>query len=321
MEPVKLKSALMGLPYWPLGGTKLKEEFHKELDSETIAQSWELSAHEFGQSLIDSGPDKGLKLGDYVKKHGFQILGNNSQKYDRFPLLIKFLDNKKNLFIQVHPDDEYAFRVEHEPGKMEMYYFFEADENSYIYVGFNKDVTEEDFLNKLVAGEVLDLVNKVKVHPGDAVLVPAGTIHALCAGTFCIEIQQNSNTTYNLWNFGEKPGHRGFQIKKALDVLNYHKLENPFIKQGEIITHDGYTSRHVVSSKYFDITRLDVKTEAKLKATKDSFIHLLCYDGQGEVVWNDGSIKYQKGDSIFIPAGDFDFTIEGTFIGLSSKAN
>lgn len=214
MEPVKLKSALMGLPYWPLGGTKLRDEFHKVLDSETIAQSWELSAHEFGQSLIDSGPDKGLKLGDYVAKHGKEILGTNSLKYDRFPLLIKFLDNKKNLFIQVHPDDEYAFRVEHEPGKMEMYYFFEADENAYIYVGFNQDVTEEEFLNKLVAGEVLDLVNKVKVHPGDAVLVPAGTIHALCAGTFCIEIQQNSNTTYNIWNFGEKPGHRGFQIKK-----------------------------------------------------------------------------------------------------------
>ena len=320
MEPVKLKSALMGLPYWPLGGTKLRDEFHKVLDSETIAQSWELSAHEFGQSLIDSGPDKGLKLGDYVAKHGKEILGTNSLKYDRFPLLIKFLDNKKTLFIQVHPDDEYAFRVEHEPGKMEMYYFFEADENAYIYVGFNQDVTEEEFLNKLVAGEVLDLVNKVKVHPGDAVLVPAGTIHALCAGTFCIEIQQNSNTTYNIWNFGEKPGHRGFQIKKALDVLNYHKLENPFIQQGPIVEYDGYKIRHIVSSKYFDITRLDVTKSAKLKASKDSFIHLLCYDGSGEVVWNGGHISYQKGDSIFIPAGVLDYEINGSFVGLLSKA-
>lgn len=320
MEPIKLKAALMGLPYWPLGGTKLKEEFHKELDSETIAQSWELSAHEFGQSLVDSGPDQGMKLGDYVQKHGFQILGTNSQKYDRFPLLIKFLDNKKNLFIQVHPDDEYAFRVEHEPGKMEMYYFFEADDNSYIYVGFNKDTNEEEFLNKLVAGEVLDLVNKVKVHPGDAVLVPAGTIHALCAGTFCIEIQQNSNTTYNLWNFGEKPGHRGFQIKKALDVLNYHKLEKPFIEQGPIVSHDGYTTRHVVSTKYFDITRIDVQTKAILKANKESFAHLLCYDGEGSIIWDGGIIDYRKGDSIFIPAGEFTYEINGAFKGLISEA-
>lgn len=320
MEPIKLKAALMGLPYWPLGGTKLKEEFHKELDSETIAQSWELSAHEFGQSLVDSGEDKGLKLGDYVKKHGKEILGTNSAKYDRFPLLIKFLDNKKNLFIQVHPDDEYAFRVEHEPGKMEMYYFFEADENSYIYVGFNRDVTEEEFLNKLVAGEVLDLVNKVKVHPGDAVLVPAGTIHALCAGTFCIEIQQNSNTTYNIWNFGEKPGHRGFQIKKALDVLNYHKLADPFVKQGPIVEYDGYSLQHVVASKYFDITRLEVKTKAQLKAKTTSFAHLLCYDGKGEVVFAGGSITYHKGDSIFIPAGDYSYEIKGSFTGLISEA-
>lgn len=320
MEPVKLKAALMGLPYWPLGGTKLKEEFNKELDSETIAQSWELSAHEFGQSLIDSGPDKGIKLGDYVAKHGKEILGTYSEKYDRFPLLIKFLDNKKNLFIQVHPDDEYAFRVEHEPGKMEMYYFFEADDNAHIYVGFNKDVTEEEFLNKLVAGEVLDLVNKVKVHPGDAILVPAGTIHALAAGTFCIEIQQNSNTTYNIWNFGEKPGHRGFQIKKALDVLNYHKLENPFIEQGPKIKCDGYTKQHVVTSKYFDVTRLDVTNSAKLEASKDSFSHLLCYDGQGEVIFAGGKIKYRKGDSIFIPAETLEYEIKGTFVGLITEA-
>lgn len=320
MEIIKLKAALMGLPYWPLGGTKLKEEFHKELDSKTIAQSWELSAHEFGESLVDSGPNLGMKLSDYIKKQGSQILGTNAKKYDRFPLLVKFLDNKKNLFLQVHPDDEYAYPVEHEPGKMEMYYFFEADPNSYIYVGFNKDTNEEEFLNKLVEGEVLDLVNKVKVYPGAAILVPAGTIHALGSGTFCIEIQQNSNTTYNIWNFGEKPGHRGFQIKKALDVLNYDKLEDPFIKQGPVESYDGFTMRHIVTSKYFDVTRIDVLTVATLEAVEEGFLHLLCYDGKGEIIWDGGNIIYQKGDSIFIPAGHFTYKIKGTFKGLITKA-
>lgn len=319
MEIVKLKSALMGLPYWPLGGTKLKDEFHKELDSETIAQSWELSAHEFGESTIDSGPDKGLSLGDYVKKHGKDILGTASQKYDYFPLLIKFLDNKKNLFIQVHPNDEYAFRVEHEPGKMEMYYFFEADDNSYIYVGFNKDTNEEEFLNKLVAGEVLDLVNKVKVHKGDAILVPSGTIHALAAGTFCIEIQQNSNTTYNIWNFGEKPGHRGFQIKKALDVLNYNKMTDIFVKEGPIIEYANYKIQHIITTQYFAVDRIDVTKSVILKATKESFCHLLCYDGEGEIIFDGGKINYRKGDSIFIPADSFEYEIRGTFSGLITK--
>ncbi len=320
MEIVKLKAALMGLPYWPLGGTKLKDEFNKKLDSKTIAQSWELSAHKFGECLIDSGKYKGLKLSEYINKVGNNILGTNSLKYERIKKLIKFLDSKKNLFIQVHPDDKYAYKVEKEPGKTEMWYFFEANEDSYIYYGFNKDVTEEEFLNKLVAGEVLDLINKVKVNPGDAVLVPSGTIHALSSNTFCVEIQQNSNTTYNIWNFGEKPGHRGFQIKKALDTLNYQKTDKCILDKNKFIQHEGYKTQHIVSCEYFEVERLDVDSIANLNAVEESFTHLLCYEGKGIIKFNDTILTYQKGDSIFVPARNLNYQIEGNFIGLITKA-
>lgn len=320
MEIVKLKAALMGLPYWPLGGTILKEKFNKKLDSKTIAQSWELSAHSFGESLIDSGDDKGLKLSEYIKKHGQEIVGKVAKKYDRFPLLIKFLDSKKNLFIQVHPDDEYGFRVENEPGKTEMWYFFDCGEDAVAYCGFNKDVTEEEFLNKLVAGEVLDLVNKVKVKNGDAILVPSGTIHALGANTFCVEIQENSNTTYNIWNFGEKPGHRGFQIKKALEVLNYKKTDNVLLEKKPIRKYNGYKIQDICSSNYFEVKKINVMTKALLKGNKNSFLHLLCYEGQGKIKWDGNEISYQKGDSIFVPAYEINFEIDGTFEGLLTCA-
>lgn len=320
MEPIKLKAALMGLPYWPLGGTILKEKFNKVSDSKTLAQSWELSAHEFGQSVVDSGPDKGLLLNDYIAKHDLSVVGKVQGKYDRFPLLIKFLDAHKNLFIQVHPDDTYGFKFEHEPGKTELWYFFECGEEAHIYYGFNKDVSVDAFLEKLVSGDILDIVNKYKVKNGDAVLIKSGTIHALGAGTFCIEIQQNSNTTYNIWNFGEKPGHRGYHIRKAIDVLDFKKNKTPFLKKHPIIKHDGYLLEEIVDDTYFKVRCIEVQKSVTLSADEQSFDHLLCYEGQGEIKWSKGSFKYQKGDSIYIPAGFKNYTISGLFKGLITQS-
>ena len=318
MEPIRLKPAYKD---YEVGGQKLRDLFGKDTPYEITAESWELSCHKDGESIVDTGDCKGMTLTKYIEKMGGnKVVGTNGEKYDRFPLLIKFLDSKENLVVQNHPNDEYAFRVEGEPGKTEMWYFFDADPGAVTYYGFKKDTNEEEFLNKLVEGKLLDLVGAYEVHPGDAMLVNSGTIHALGAGTFSAEVQQNSNTTYRIWNFGKGPGPRGYHIKKAAETLDYSKVENPFLPKQEPVQYDGYSITGVCDCQYFTVDRLDVTDHATLSSGPESFHSILCYEGEGTVSWEGGSFPYKKGDSIFIPANFKNYTITGKMTGLLSKA-
>ena len=181
------------------GGNRLREEYGKQSDADKIAESWELACHKDGSSILKSGPDAGKTLREYLDAHGPAFLGTNCAGCTTVPVLIKLIDAKQDLSIQVHPDDAYAMRTEGEPGKTEMWYIVDAAPGAALYYGLNRTVTKEEFAQRIEAQTLPEILNRVEVKPGELYFIPSGTLHAIGAGILLAEIQQNSNTTCLLY--------------------------------------------------------------------------------------------------------------------------
>lgn len=183
------------------GGTKLKTVFNKKSELNILAESWELSANKDGQSIIANGKYQGYGLKEYIDIVGKEIVGTKGLALDDFPILIKFIDAKKNLSVQVHPDDEYATCHDGANAKTEMWYILDCNVGAYLYYGFKKDITKQEYQDAIRSNTITDVLNKVPVHKGDVFFIPAGTVHAIGAGILICEIQQNSNTTYRVYDY------------------------------------------------------------------------------------------------------------------------
>ena len=203
------------------GGNRLREEYGKVSDADKIAESWELSCHKDGQSVIADGEFKGLTLSELIEKQGKEVLGDNCKKFDNFPILIKLIDAKDNLSVQVHPNNDYALRVEGEYGKTEMWYIVDCEEGASLYYGFSREISKEEFVERIEQKTLLEVLNKVEVQKGDVLFIEPGTIHAIGKGNLIAEIQQNSNVTYRVYDYGRKGAdgkERDLHIEKALQV-------------------------------------------------------------------------------------------------------
>lgn len=186
-----------------------------------MAESWELSTHKDGESVIRDGEYMGMSLSSFVAQDKENILGKNASKFEFFPILIKFIDALDSLSIQVHPSDEYALTNEKEYGKTEMWYILDCEEDAFLYYGFNREITKEEFRKRLNDNTILDVLNKVYVKKGDVFFINAGTVHAIGKGIMICEIQQNSNTTYRVYDYNRKDKFgnlRDLHIDKAIDV-------------------------------------------------------------------------------------------------------
>ena len=182
-------------------GNRLVEEYNKKCNFERVAESWELSTHKDGESIVGDGVFKGLTLSEYIKSNKHNVLGMNTESFENFPILIKFIDAKEALSIQVHPNDEYSIKNNGEYGKTEMWYILDCEKDSYLYYGFKKEITKEEFRKSIEDNTLLDYLNKVKVNKGDAFFIEAGTVHAIGKGIVICEVQQNSNTTYRVYDY------------------------------------------------------------------------------------------------------------------------
>lgn len=296
------------------GGTKLKELYNKETDMDPLAESWELSTHKDGESEVVTGPYAGLTLSQYIEKKGRWILGKDCEKFDRFPILIKLIDAKQPLSIQVHPDNEYALRVEGEYGKTEMWYILDAEPDSYLYFGVNRHTGREEFGKAIKDGTVLDLLRKVPVEKGQVFFIKAGTIHAIGAGIQICEIQQNSNTTYRVYDFGRvgkdgKP--RELHIDKALDVSIFDPIESDFQPIGERVEDGQAGTEMLATCDYFTTFETEVHGRVTIDQDEDSFGSIIMTEGSA-IIANDGEeLHANKGDSIFIDAGSGKVDITG----------
>lgn len=286
------------------GGTKLKEMFNKEYDGEILAETWELSCHQDGPSYVVGGECDGYSLADYIEKFGKAILGENCEKFENFPVLIKFIDARDNLSIQVHPKDDYALKNEGQYGKTEVWYVLDCKKGAYLYYGFNKDVSKEEYKERIEKDTLLEVLNKVEVKKGDVFFIEAGTIHAIGKDITIAEIQQNSNLTYRVYDYarvGKDGKKRELHIEKAIKVTNTNKLE---IKENN--------SEHMADCKYFTVDKIELNQKGcEILVDEKSFKHILFVDGEGEITLNDENIKCNIGDSFFITANTGIVTLTG----------
>lgn len=288
------------------GGHRLVEEYNKEYDGEVLAESWELSCHGDGPSYIENGEDKGKTLSQYIEKYGKKILGANCEKFDDFPILIKLIDAKDNLSVQVHPDNEYAQKNEGQYGKTEMWYVVDCKEGAQLYHGFKGDVSKEEFTERIKDNTLTDVLNAVNVKKGDVFFIESGTIHAIGANILIAEIQQNSNVTYRVYDYGRKGAdgkERELHVDKAIEVTNRCA---PNIKS---------FSPHIASCEYFTVDKLfldgDKVSYVSGNVDNSSFVSILVLDGEGVIEDEDTSISFKKGDSLFMSAGNGEYKIKG----------
>ncbi len=296
------------------GGTRLKTDYGKVTDLEKVAESWELSCHKDGCSVIANGEFAGMTLPEYIEKQGKGVLGEDCKSFEYFPILVKLIDAKQSLSVQVHPNNEYAMRVEGEYGKTEMWYIVDCDPGAELLYGFKDKISKEEFRRRIEDNTLLEVTNSVPVHKGDVFFIDAGTLHAIGKGILIAEIQQNSNTTYRIYDFGRlgadgKP--RELHIDKAVDVTRLEPPTRSCKPQGEPQQHDGYCSTLLASCEYFTVTRMDVEKSVSLNADNKSFHSLLCLEGEATVQCNGQELSMKKGESIFLPAGTGAYTVSG----------
>ena len=220
MYPLLLKPAMKDY-LW--GGTKLKDEWGFETDKDIAAEAWLLSCHKDGNGVVMNGTLKGKTFSEVLSLWGKEALGERAEKFSDFPILIKFIDAKQSLSVQVHPDDEYALKNEGEFGKNEMWYIVDCEEGAELIYGFKENISKEEFERRIKDNTLPEVCNYVPVKKGDVFFIEAGTLHAIGAGILICEVQQNSNSTYRVWDFGRvgadgKP--RELHIDKALEYEN-----------------------------------------------------------------------------------------------------
>lgn len=307
------------------GGSRLNDDFAKGIDMTPLAETWECSTHPDGPSVISSGEFEGMELAELLKRFpeflGMHPLSNPYLQKGELPILIKFIDAKKDLSVQVHPDDAYARKVEHELfGKTEMWYVLDAAKDAKLVYGFYHDMDKEKLRRSLEQGTVEKYLQKVKVHKDDVFFIESGTVHAIGAGALIAEIQENSNLTYRMFDYNrrDKNGNlRELHVDKALDVVNLKKSSEPRQPLRLLKYQRGWATELLCRCQYFQVERMLLNTEAcremaDFRTNESSFQVLLCTSGCGLLMYGGtGALQFFKGDCIFVPAGSVPIKIHG----------
>ena len=307
MYPIRFEN----LYYKKIWGGREFENFRKNLPEGNIGESWDIACHKNGTGVVENGEYKGSKFSDLIKKYGNYLVGSKVS-VEKFPLLIKLINSKENLSVQVHPGDYYAQKYEGEYGKTEAWYVVEAKPNATLIVG-TKDCSKKEFEKGIEEGNVEKYLNRIKVKKGDCFLINSGLIHAICEGVIIAEIQQNSDITYRVYDYGRP---REIHVKKALDVINFDlKCEN--IKGKETV-FEGYIKNLLCENEYFKIEKLIIKESLKDSSDKERFHILTCVSGKGLIQGARYLEKIKMGDSYLIPATLGEYYIKGCITLIKS---
>ncbi|HUH46983.1 MAG TPA: type I phosphomannose isomerase catalytic subunit [Arenibacter sp.] len=286
------------------GGTKLKEVLGKPIDSDITGESWELSGVAGDVSKVANGELEGVSLQDLILKYPGDILGKSviARFGTDFPILIKFIDAKQDLSIQLHPNDELAKKRHNSFGKTEMWYVMDADPHAELVVGFNKQVTKEEYIKSIGDNSLLSLLNYEKVKEGDTFFINTGKIHAIGAGVLLAEIQQTSDITYRVFDFNRKDRDGNFRelhTELALDAIDYEKKDDFKISY----SHDRDSINPMVSCSYFTTNFLNLSKSMELDIKqRNSFTIYMCVAGSATIKNDFGEAALQKGETVLIPA-------------------
>lgn len=286
------------------GGSKLKDVLYKPSKNNITGESWELSAVNGDVSIIANGTLKGISLQELIDRHPEELLGKNVvQRFGKdFPILIKFIDAKQDLSIQLHPDDELAKKRHDSFGKTEMWYVMDADEGANLIVGFNRSVTKEEYSKSLEDNTLLELLNYEPVKEGDTFFINTGKIHAIGAGVLLAEIQQTSDVTYRVFDFNrrDKNGNlRELHTEMALDAMDYGKKDDFKVAYGQ----KSNVINTMVDCPYFKTNFIHLTKNLTFEVQKrDSFTIYMCVGGSAEISNEFGSAAIQRGETLLIPA-------------------
>lgn len=297
------------------GGTRLNDDFNLDLPCSPLAEAWVCSTHPDGLSAAFD-----TTLAQMISTHP-DWLGTHAQGLveNGLPILIKLIDAKLDLSVQVHPDDAYARDNENESlGKTEMWYVLDAMPGAKLIYGFNRDVNANEIRAAIDAGTVETLLNHVDVHTGDLFFIEPGTVHAIGAGCLIAEIQESSNVTYRIYDYNrvDKNGKaRELHVEKALDVLKMENSASPRQPMRTLKYKPGYASELLTRCKYFQVERILLNTEGRqlptFKTGENSFHALLCTSGCGVLFGEDVMINFFKGDCIFVTADSAELHLHG----------
>ena len=298
METIKLTPACKDY-LW--GGEKLWQDYGIQSQLHPLAEAWVLSCHPDGPSVVATGPLAGKTLPEYIQEKGPGCLGADCEKFTDFPILAKFIDAKGDLSIQVHPSNEYALAHEHQFGKTEMWYVLDCEPGATLYYGFQHQISREEFQQRIQDNTLTEVLNAVPVEKGDLFFIPAGTLHAIRKGIVVAEIQQNSNVTYRIYDYGRvgadgKP--RQLHIQQALEVTQRTPPQP-----------DPDFHGHLAQCPYFTVDVMEGRFT--LDCGPESFVSVLVLEGTGALWEGDESMSLRKGESLFIPAGAGQCRLEG----------
>lgn len=302
------------------GGNRLNDDFAKGIEMQPLAETWECSAHPDGTSLVASGAYCGWGLDQLLKKHP-EFLGTHPKTHGELPILIKFIDAKRDLSIQVHPDDTYA--MEHENGqlgKTEMWYVLDSAKDARIVYGLSHDTDRDTLKKHIERGTIENILQFVSIRKDDVFFLEPGTIHAIGAGVLLVEIQENSNLTYRIFDYErtDKDGRkRELHIEKALDVARLKRNAEPVQPMRVLRYRQGCAIEQLGRCKYFQVERLLLNTErcrtmVTVGTDELSFQAFLCIDGCGSVYTDEhDTIAFFKGDCLFVPANSIEMKLHG----------
>ena len=311
-QPFLLKPA--GKDYlW--GGSRLNDDFSKGIAMDPLAETWECSTHPDGPSIVASGKYEGRLLPEVLKEHP-EYLGTHPRTAfpgmeGQLPILIKFIDAKKDLSVQVHPDDEYARINENgQMGKTEMWYVLDVSKNAKLIYGFAETIDRESLKSSLLDGSVEKYLRKVPIHRDDVFMIRAGTVHAIGAGALIAEIQESSNLTYRMHDYnrvGKDGKKRELHIEKALAVAELKRSEEPRQPMRVLKYRPGCATELLGRCRYFQVERMLLNTERQrdlvdFQTGKNSFQVMLCIQGCGVFKNNELTLTFFKGDCVFFPS-------------------
>jgi len=309
LYPLKFKPILKER-LW--GGTKLRDVLNKPIESDITGESWELSGVSGDISEVSNGTLQGTSLQELITLHGESLLGKSVVERfgNEFPILIKFIDAKQDLSIQLHPNDALAKRRHNSFGKTEMWYIMDANPGSQLIVGFNKDVEKTEYIESLESGNLLNLMNYEEVNEGDTFFINTGKIHAIGAGVLLAEIQQTSDITYRVYDFDrrDKDGNlRELHTSLAIDAIDYEQ-KNDFK-----VNYQKYkdVTNAMVDCPYFKTNFLDLSKNIGLDVSqRDSFTIYMCVGGEAKISNDWGTTDIKKGETVLIGASSSNINID-----------
>ncbi len=312
MKPLKFK-ALLKQTIW--GGDKIIPFKHLDDHLENVGESWEISGVPGNETVVADGEYAGKKLNELVIEQKDKLVGKaNYERFgDEFPLLIKFIDARQDLSIQVHPTDEIAKRQGKERGKTEMWYIMDSDKDAKLYSGLKMQITPEQYKAMVEDDTITDALAQYEVKEDDCFFLPAGRIHAICTGCFLAEIQQTSDVTYRIYDFKRKDkdgNYRQLHTKEAAECINY-TVEDDYRTHYEHKKNEGVT---LVECPYFTTAVYDLDEPMTLDYSElDSFVILIGLKGEGTITDNEGNtVTISAGESILVPATTDTLKVEGT---------